>query len=169
MKGKVWKLGDNVDTDVIIPGQYLNLSDSQELGKHCLEGLDKEFSKKIAPGDMLVGGENFGCGSSREHAPIAIKGAKISCVIAKTFARIFYRNSITIGLPIIECPIAVEKIREKDSLEIDFGQGKILNVTQGEEYQFSPFPPFLEEIIQSGGLINFTKKRLQERLRPKSK
>jgi len=165
MKGKAWKLGDNIDTDIIIPGQYLNISDPQELGKYCLEGMDKEFSKKITPGDMLVAGENFGCGSSREHAPLAIKGAKISCVIAKTFARIFYRNSITIGLPIIECPIAVDKIEKGDMLEIDFGRGKISNVTKGEEYPFSPFPPFLEEIIQNGGLINFTRKKLQERLR----
>lgn len=165
MKGIVWKLGDNVDTDIIIPGQYLNISDTQELGKHCLEGIDNEFSKKITPGDILVAGENFGCGSSREHAPLAIKGTGISCVVAKTFARIFYRNSITIGLPIIECPTAVDQIREKDTLEIDFGRGGILNVTKGEEYPFSPFPPFLEEIIQSGGLINYTKKKLQERAR----
>jgi 3-isopropylmalate/(R)-2-methylmalate dehydratase small subunit len=165
MKGKVWKLGDNIDTDVITPGRYLNLSDPQELGKHCLEGVDKEFSRKIAPGDMLVAGENFGCGSSREHAPVAIKGVGISCVIAKSFARIFYRNSITIGLPIIEAPTAVDKIGQGHVLEVDFGRGKIVNVTTGEEYPFSPFPPFLEEIIQSGGLINYTKKKLQERVR----
>jgi len=164
MKGKAWKLGDNIDTDVIIPGKYLNISDPKELGKHCMEGIDKEFSQKIAPGDILVAGENFGCGSSREHAPIAIQAAGISCVIAKTFARIFYRNSINISLPIIECPKAVEKIEEKDLLEVDFGRGKISDIRKGEEYDFLPFPSFLEEIIQDGGLINYTRKKLKERV-----
>ena len=129
-----------------------------------MEGIDKEFSQKIAPGDILVAGENFGCGSSREHAPIAIQAAGISCVIAKTFARIFYRNSINISLPIIECPKAVEKIEEKDLLEVDFGRGKISDIRKGEEYDFLPFPSFLEEIIQDGGLINYTRKKLKERV-----
>lgn len=164
MKGRVWKVGDNIDTDVILPGKYLNISDPQELKKHCMEGIDKEFPQKIASGDILVAGENFGCGSSREHAPKAIQAAGISCIIAKTFARIFYRNSINIGLPIIECPTAVERIGEKDMLEIDFSRGKISNITKEEEYDFLPFPPFLETIIENGGLINYTRKKLKERL-----
>lgn len=163
MKGRVWKVGDNIDTDIIIPGKYLNISDPKELGKHCMEGIDKEFPQKIALGDILVAGENFGCGSSREHAPLSIQAAGISCVIAQTFARIFYRNSINIGLPIIECSKAVEKIEGKDILEIDFSRGKISNITKGEDYDSLPFPQFLEEIIKGGGLINYTRKRLKER------
>jgi 3-isopropylmalate/(R)-2-methylmalate dehydratase small subunit len=164
MKGRVWKVGDNIDTDIIIPGKYLNISDPKELGKHCMEGIDKEFPQKIALGDILVAGENFGCGSSREHAPLSIQAAGISCVIAKTFARIFYRNSINIGLPIIECPKAVEKIEGKDVLEIDFSRGKISNITKGEDYEFLPFPQFLEEMIKGGGLISYARKRLKEKL-----
>ena len=167
MKGKAWKLGANINTDIIVPGKYLNISEAEELGKHCMEGIDKEFSKKIAPGDILVAGMNFGCGSSREHAPLAIQAAGIACVVAETFARIFYRNSIKIGLPIIECPKAVERIEEKDILEIDFSQGRISNITKGEDYDFLPFPQFLEEIIKGGGLINYTRKRLKEKLTKK--
>ena len=167
MKGRVWKVGDNIDTDVILPGKYLNISNPHELKKHCMEGIDKEFFRKIASGDILVAGENFGCGSSREHAPIALQAAEISCIIAKTFSRIFYRNSINIGLPIIECPKAVEKIEGKDVLEIDFSRGKISNITKGEDYDFLPFAQFLEEIIKGGGLINYTRKRLKEKLTKK--
>lgn len=167
MKGRVWKVGDNIDTDVILPGKYLNISNPQELKKHCMEGIDKEFPQKIALGDILVAGENFGCGSSREHAPIALQATGISCIIAKTFARIFYRNSINIGLPIIECPTAVERIREKDILEVDFSRGKISNITKGEDYDFLPFPPFLEEMIKGGGLINYARKRLKGKVSKK--
>lgn len=163
MKGKAWKLGSNINTDVIIPGKYLNITEPAELGKHFMEGIDKEFAKMIICGDILVAGVNFGCGSSREHAPIATQAAGIACIIAESFARIFYRNSINIGLPIIECPRAVERIEERNIVEINFNLGKILNITKGEGYEFSPFPPFLEDIIQSGGLIDYSRKRLKER------
>ncbi len=151
--GKVHKYGDNVDTDVIIPARHLNTSDHKELASHCMEDIDTEFVKKVKRGDIMVGGENFGCGSSREHAPIAIKASGIDCVIAKTFARIFYRNAINIGLPILECPEASEKIRDGDEVSIDFDSGVITNETKGETYQALPFPDFIKDIMAKGGLI----------------
>ena len=151
--GKVHKYGDNVDTDVIIPARHLNTSDHKELASHCMEDIDTEFVKKVQQGDIMVGGENFGCGSSREHAPIAIKASGIDCVIAKTFARIFYRNAINIGLPILECPEASEKISDRDQVSVDFDTGVITNQTKNETYQAEPFPDFIKEIIRSGGLL----------------
>ena len=152
--GKVIKYGDNVDTDVIIPARYLNTADHKELASHCMEDIDKNFTSKVKVGDIMVGGANFGCGSSREHAPIAIKNSGISCVIAKTFARIFFRNSINIGLAILECPEASEKIDAGDSVEIDFDTGVITNITKNETYQAEPFPDFVKEIIKADGLMN---------------
>ena len=151
--GKVHKYGDNVDTDVLIPARHLNTSDHKELASHCMEDIDTEFVKKVKRGDIMVGGENFGCGSSREHAPIAIKASGIDCVIAKTFARIFYRNAINIGLPILECPEASEKIQDGDEVSIDFDSGVITNETKGETYQALPFPDFIKDIMAKGGLI----------------
>ena len=151
--GKVHKYGDNVDTDVIIPARHLNTSDHKELASHCMEDIDTEFVKKVKRGDIMVGGENFGCGSSREHAPIAIKASGIDCVIAKTFARIFYRNAINIGLPILECPEASEKIQDGDEVSIDFDSAVITNETKGETYQALPFPDFIKDIMAKGGLI----------------
>ena len=151
--GKVHKYGDNVDTDVIIPARHLNTSDHKELATHCMEDIDTEFVKKVKRGDIMVGGENFGCGSSREHAPIAIKASGIDCVIAKTFAQIFYRNAINIGLPILECPEASEKIQDGDEVSIDFDSGVITNETKGETYQALPFPDFIKDIMAKGGLI----------------
>ena len=152
-KGSVFKYPDNVDTDVIIPARHLNTSDHKELASHCMEDIDTEFVKKVKRGDIMVGGENFGCGSSREHAPIAIKASGIDCVIAKTFARIFYRNAINIGLPILECPEASEKIQDGDEVSIDFDSGVITNETKGETYQALPFPDFIKDIMAKGGLI----------------
>ncbi|MBE6546002.1 MAG: 3-isopropylmalate dehydratase small subunit [Ruminococcaceae bacterium] len=157
--GYVHKYGDNVDTDVIIPARYLNTADHKELASHCMEDIDKEFVKKVKEGDIIVGGANFGCGSSREHAPIAIKNSGVSCVIAKTFARIFFRNSINIGLAILECPEASERIENGDSVSIDFDTGVITNMTKGETYQAEPFPEFIKEIIRSDGLLNSIRKR----------
>ena len=151
--GKVHKYGDNVDTDVIIPARHLNTSDHKELATHCMEDIDTEFVKKVKRGDIMVGGENFGCGSSREHAPIAIKASGIDCVVAKSFARIFYRNAINIGLPILECPEASEKIQDGDEVSIDFDSGVITNETKGETYQALPFPDFIKDIMAKGGLI----------------
>lgn len=155
--GRVHKYGDNVDTDVIIPARYLNTTDHKELAAHCMEDIDIDFTKKVKEGDIMVAESNFGCGSSREHAPIAIKASGISCVIAKTFARIFYRNSINIGLPIIECPEAAEKICGGDEVEIDFDSGLITNKTKNETYQGTAFPEFLINIINSNGLLNSLK------------
>ena len=154
--GKVHKYGDNVDTDVIIPARHLNTSDHKELASHCMEDIDTEFVKKVKRGDIMVGGENFGCGSSREHAPIAIKASGIDCVIAKTFARIFYRNAINIGLPIIECPEAARGIEAGDEVEVDFDSGKIYNRTKGTEFQGQPFPEFMQKLIAAGGLVKYT-------------
>lgn len=155
--GKVHKYGDNVDTDVIIPARHLNTSDHKELASHCMEDIDTEFVKKVKQGDIMVGGDNFGCGSSREHAPIAIKASGIDCVIAKTFARIFYRNSINIGLPILECPEASEKIQDGDEVSIDFDSGVITNETKGETYLALPFPDFIKDIMAKGGLMKSLK------------
>lgn len=156
-KGKVIKYGNNVDTDVIIPARYLNTSDPHELASHCMEDLDEKFTARVQKGDVMVAGRNFGCGSSREHAPIAIKVSGISCVIAETFARIFYRNSINIGLPIIECPEAAKDIKDGDEVEVDFDKGNIMNLTTGKNYQGQPFPGFMQEIISADGLINYIK------------
>lgn len=153
--GKVFKFGDNVDTDVIIPARYLNSSDPAELAKHCMEDIDKEFINQVQPGDIIVADKNFGCGSSREHAPIAIKAAGVSCVIAETFARIFYRNAINIGLPIIECPEACRGIEAGDEVEINFDSGMIYNKTKGNSYQGQAFPEFMQKLIAAGGLVNY--------------
>ena len=153
--GRVFKFGDNVDTDVIIPARYLNSSDPAELATHCMEDIDKDFVKKVSKGDIIVAAKNFGCGSSREHAPIAIKAAGVSCVIAETFARIFYRNAINIGLPIIECKDASEGIDEGDEVEIDFDSGIIYNKTKGTNYKGQPFPEFMQKIIAAEGLVNY--------------
>lgn len=153
-KGRVFRYGDNVDTDVIIPARHLSTSDPVKLAAHCMEDIDKDFVKKVKPGDIIVADKNFGCGSSREHAPIAIKAAGVSCVIAKTFARIFYRNSINIGLPILECEEAVEGIEAGDQVEVDFTKGEITNITKGTTYQAQPFPEFMQKIIEADGLIN---------------
>ncbi len=157
-KGFAHKFGDNVDTDVIIPARYLNTADHKELASHCMEDIDKDFTKKVKTSDIIVAGYNFGCGSSREHAPIAIKAAGVSCVIAKTFARIFYRNAINIGLAILECEEASEKIADGDEVAIDFDTGVITNVTKNETYQAQPFPDFIKDIINKGGLLNSIKK-----------
>ena len=157
-QGDVIKYGDNVDTDVIIPARYLNTIDKKELASHCMEDLDQKFVSRVKQGDIMVAGFNFGCGSSREHAPIAIKESGIALVIAKSFARIFYRNSINIGLPIIECPEAAEAIAEGNRLDVDMDQGIIRNVTTGAEYKTEPFPEFVQKIITSGGLIESIKK-----------
>ena len=159
VQGKVFRYGDNVDTDVIIPARYLNTSDSKELAAHCMEDIDAEFVGKVEPGDIIVGGKNFGCGSSREHAPIAIKESGISCVIAATFARIFYRNAINIGLPIMECVEASEKIENDDIVEVDFSTGQIVNKTKNETYQALPFPDFVQNIIDNDGLISAIKNK----------
>ena len=153
--GTVFKYGDNVDTDVIIPARYLNSSDPNELAKHCMEDIDKDFVNQVKKGDIIVATKNFGCGSSREHAPIAIKAAGVSCVIAETFARIFYRNAINIGLPIIECKEASEKIKANDVVEIDFDSGVITDVTTGETFQGQAFPEFMQKIIKAEGLMNY--------------
>ena len=155
--GRVFKYGDNVDTDVIIPARYLNTSDPKELAAHCMEDIDLDFAKKVQEGDIIVANKNFGCGSSREHAPIAIKESGISCVIASTFARIFYRNAINIGLPILECDQAVKSIEAGDKLEVNFDTGVIKNLTKNEEYQGEAFPEFMQNIINSNGLINYIK------------
>ncbi len=154
-KGRVFKYGDNVDTDVIIPARYLAIQDKKELASHCMEDIDSEFVKRVNAGDIMVAGKNFGCGSSREHAPMVIKEAGVSCVIAETFARIFFRNAINIGLPIIECKEASEGIGAGDEVEIDFNTGIIKNVTDGRTYQGTPFPEFMQKIINSGGLVNY--------------
>ena len=152
-KGSVFKYGDNIDTDVIIPARYLNTQNARELADHCMEDIDKTFIARVQNGDIMVGGENFGCGSSREHAPLAIKTAGIACVIAASFARIFYRNAINIGLPILECPAASRAIREGDTVSVNFDTGVITDETTGETFQAEPFPPFIQKIIRSGGLM----------------
>ena len=156
-KGYVHKYGDNIDTDVIIPARYLNTANHKELASHCMEDIDKDFVNKVQKGDIIVGGENFGCGSSREHAPIAIKESGISCVIASSFARIFYRNSINIGLAILECEEASKKIEDNDEIEFDFDNGIIKNITKNEIYKSEPFPEFIKNIINSNGLLNSIK------------
>lgn len=154
--GNAFKYGDNVDTDVIIPARYLNSFDAQELASHAMSDIDPEFAKKVQKGDLIVARKNFGCGSSREHAPLCLKAAGVSCVIAQTFARIFYRNAINIGLPIIECPEAADGIQAGDQVEVDFDSGRIYNRTKGTEFQGQPFPEFMQKLIAAGGLVNYT-------------
>lgn len=160
IRGRVWKFGNDIDTDAIIPARYLNTSDPKELAKHLMEDADKDFSIKVKAGDLIIAGKNFGCGSSREHAPIAIKAAGVQAVIAKSFARIFYRNAFNIGLPIFESAEASEKIKEADEVEIDADKGVIKNLTTQEEYKANPIPPFMQELIDAGGLIEWTKRKL---------
>lgn len=162
MKGKCWKFGDNINTDEIIPARYLNTTDTKELASHCMEDADPNFMKKAGVGDVIVAGDNFGCGSSREHAPIAIKAAGLSCVIAKSFARIFFRNAINIGLPIFECPDAAGQILAGDEVEINLASGEILNNTSKKRYKFEPFPQEMQEIIRAGGLMNFVRRKMAE-------
>jgi 3-isopropylmalate/(R)-2-methylmalate dehydratase small subunit len=162
MRGVAWKFRDDVNTDEIIPARYLNTSDPKELARHCMEDIDPQFMEKMSPGDIIVAGKNFGCGSSREHAPVAIKAAGVSCVIAESFARIFYRNAVNIGLPIMEAKEGAQRIREGDMIRVEPEEGKIINETTGEEYQVAPFPPFMQAIIAQGGLINYVRARVQE-------
>jgi len=161
IRGRVWKFGADIDTDAIIPARYLNSSDPLELAKHCMEDADPEFPAKVRKGDIIVAGKNFGCGSSREHAPIAIKAAGVSAVVAKSFARIFYRNAFNIGLPIFESPDAVDAIDEGDEVLIDTKKGTITNLKTGKQYPSTAFPPFMSELIKAGGLINYVKRRVQ--------
>lgn len=157
--GNIFKFGADVDTDAIIPARYLNSFDPQELAKHCMEDADPTFPARVQPGDIIVADKNFGCGSSREHAPIAIKGAGVACVVARSFARIFYRNSINIGLPILECEEAIDAMQEGDQIEVDLENGQIINLRTGVSYQAQPFPAFMQEIMAKGGLINYVKDR----------
>jgi len=161
INGRVWKYGDNVDTDAIIPARYLNTSSERELAAHCMEDLDPELVSKIAPGDLLVAGKNFGCGSSREHAPVAIKALGVSCVIAETFARIFFRNAINIGLPILESPEAARDAQTGHRLEVDLAEGIIRNLDLGREYRATAYPPFMLDLIAAGGLIEYTRRKIQ--------
>ncbi len=160
LKGKVYKYGANVDTDAIIPARYLNVSDPALLAKHCMEDIDKEFVNKVQPGDIIMATTNFGCGSSREHAPLCIKAAGVSCVIAKTFARIYFRNAINIGLPLLECEEAVDNTEAGDILEVELATGKIKNITRNKEFTARPYPEFMSQLIGAGGLIDYTKKKL---------
>ncbi|MHB0913575.1 MAG: 3-isopropylmalate dehydratase small subunit [Armatimonadota bacterium] len=163
LKGTVHKYGSNVDTDVIIPARYLNTSDPAELAAHCMEDIDADFVKKVKSGDIIVADENFGCGSSREHAPIAIKASGVSCVVAKTFARIFYRNAINIGLPILQCPEAVDGIGAGDELEVETATGTVTNITTGKSYKAMPFPAFMQKLIEAGGLIEYAREKVKSR------
>jgi 3-isopropylmalate/(R)-2-methylmalate dehydratase small subunit len=163
LKGQVHKYGANVDTDVIIPARYLNISDPLELAKHCMEDIDAQFLTEMKKGDIILADTNFGCGSSREHAPLAIKTAGISCVIAKSFARIFFRNAINIGLPLLESAEAVDNTKDGDNLEVDLTTGKIKNLTNGKTFSAKPYPEFMSELINAGGLVGYTKKRLAQR------
>ena len=160
-EGRVFKYGDNVDTDVIIPARYLNVSSGEELAKYCMIDIDEDFAKEVQPGDIIVAGKNFGCGSSREHAPLAIKCAGVGCVIAPSFARIFYRNSINIGMPIMECPEAAEDIKAGDRVSVDFSMGVITNITTGKTYQAEPFPEFMQKIIDKGGLVKYVSSQFE--------
>lgn len=156
-KGKAIKYGDNINTDVILLGQYLNLTDERDLAAHCMEGIDPDFANKVEKGDVIVGGSNFGCGSSREHAPIAIKASGVSCIIAKSFATIFYRNAINIGMPAVECPDAVVEIDEGDILEVDIGKGTVKDITLGKSYKATAYPKSIKDLINAGGLVNYVK------------
>ena len=162
MTGKIFKYGDNIDTDVIIPARYCTSYHREELAPHCLEDLDETFARRVKPGDIIVAGNNFGCGSSRENAPLAIQGAGVAAVVAKSFARIFYRNSINVGLPILECPEAVESAEDGDRFSLDLASGEIINLTRGGKYRAAPFPPRIREIIEAGGLEEYVRRRLAE-------
>jgi 3-isopropylmalate/(R)-2-methylmalate dehydratase small subunit len=168
LRGRVWKYGDNVDTDAIIPARYLNVSTAEALAEHCMEDMDASFAERVEDGDIMVAGSNFGCGSSREHAPLALKGAGVSCVVAASFARIFYRNAINIGLPILECPEAVEVTGVGHTLEVDLAQGTVRNLDTGQTFQAEPYPPFLVAIIEAGGLIPYTRAKLHAGVGPDS-
>jgi 3-isopropylmalate/(R)-2-methylmalate dehydratase small subunit len=163
LSGKTWKYGDNINTDVILPARYLNMSTPEELAPHCLEDLDADFAAAVQPGDVIVAGENFGCGSSREHAPLSIKAAGVGCVVARSFARIFFRNAVNIGLPILACPAAVDEVAGGQHLEIDLESGRILNLSTGRTHQAEPYPPFMLAIIEAGGLAPYTRARIEER------
>jgi 3-isopropylmalate/(R)-2-methylmalate dehydratase small subunit len=163
LQGRVWKYGDNVDTDAIIPARYLNVSTPEELAEHCMEDIDSSFAGGVRPGDMVVAGENFGCGSSREHAPLALKGAGVSCVVARSFARIFFRNAINVGLPILECPAAVDDVEQDHRLEVVLETGEVRNLTSGHNHQAEPYPSFMMEIINAGGLVPYTRQRSRSR------
>jgi 3-isopropylmalate/(R)-2-methylmalate dehydratase small subunit len=160
LRGKVHKFGVNVDTDVIIPARYLNVSEPTELAKHCMEDIDPQFVQKMQKGDIIMADANFGCGSSREHAPLAIKSAGVSCIIAKSFARIFFRNAINIGLPLLECAECIEKTRDGDTLEVDLSSGKVVNLTSNQVFTAKPYPEFMSELISAGGLVEYTRRRL---------
>lgn len=160
--GKTWKFGDDIDTDAIIPARYLNTSDPEELAGHCLEDADPDFAKKVRPGDIIVAGKNFGCGSSREHAPLAIKAAGVGAVVALSFARIFYRNAFNIGLPIFESPQAAQRIRESDRINIDPSRGFVINLTAGEEYRATAIPFFMNDLLKAGGLINHVRRKVKK-------
>ena len=160
IQGKTYKYGDNVDTDVIIPARYLNTPDAKELAKHCMEDIDAAFAAKVKPGEIMVAGKNFGCGSSREHAPLAIKTCGISCVIAETFARIFYRNALNIGLPILECAEAAKAINAGDEVSVDLDSGIIIDLTSGKQWTAEPFPAFMQDLIAAGGLASYMKKNI---------
>jgi 3-isopropylmalate dehydratase small subunit len=160
MNGKVWKFGNNIDTDAIIPARYLNTTDSKELASHCMEDADPEFAGKVEPGDIIAAGRNFGCGSSREHAPIAIKAAGVACVIAHSFARIFYRNAFNMGLPILECPEGAARIDTGDELELDLDEGIIINLSKKEKYRAQAIPPFMQKLIQAGGLMEYVREQM---------
>ncbi|MDY6842531.1 MAG: 3-isopropylmalate dehydratase small subunit [Thermodesulfobacteriota bacterium] len=164
IKGRVWKFGDNINTDGIIPARYLNMHDSQELAKHCMEDIDPTFSKKVRPSDIIVGGKNFGCGSSREHAPIAIKASGISCVIATSFARIFYRNAFNMGLYILESPEASIEINEHDNVEVDLALGEIYDITTEKQFKTKPIPPFMQQLVNDGGLMGYVQRKYINRL-----
>jgi 3-isopropylmalate/(R)-2-methylmalate dehydratase small subunit len=160
MRGKAWKFGADVDTDAIIPARYLNTTDPAALAEHCMEDADPDFAAKVRPGDLIVAGKNFGCGSSREHAPIAIKAAGVSCVIAHSFARIFYRNAFNMGLPILECPEAAENIAAGDEIEVDLDAGRIINQTRGQTYQAQPVPDFMQMLLRAGGLMSYVRQQI---------
>lgn len=160
LRGRVWKYGDNIDTDAIVPARYLNTTSEQELASHCMEDWDPTFVKGVQPGDIVVAGKNFGCGSSREHAPVALKASGIACVVAENFARIFFRNSLNIGLPILECPEAAQATEAGHILEIDLGTGRIFDVNTGSTYQATPYPDFMLALIEAGGLVEYTRRKL---------
>lgn len=162
INGRVFKYGDNVDTDVIIPARYLNIIDRAELASHCMEDIDGEFVKKVKPGDIIAAGKNFGCGSSREHAPMVIKLSGIKCIIAETFARIFYRNAVNIGLPILECPEAAKDIEAGDRVEVDLSTGRITNITKNRTYQAESFPEFMQAIMNAEGLVNYVRGKVED-------
>ena len=166
LEGNAWVYGDHVDTDVIIPARYLTASTPETLAPHCMEDLDRDFAASVLPGDVIVGGSNFGCGSSREHAPLAIQGAKVSCVVAASFARIFFRNALNVGLPILICPEGVRRIASGDRLRVDLAEGTVENVSRNERHAVAPFPPFLQELVASGGLGPYVRRRLKGEEKP---